>query len=205
MDDLKPTSEVTAEEQNAEKEMTTEVTDEQLRDKVVADFGLDPETQKDLIDKLVVDKKATHEKLSGAIKQKISWRTKATSKAPDDKGGDQNKDVASLVNEEMAKRDLENLQLPDEITSEIKDLAKSKGISIKEATQIPYIQFKISEVKKEERVITGTPVRINNGGKVMTIDPAKALNPQDFALDTPEGQAAWNEAKKAKREYEKNH
>jgi len=204
MDELNQTSVVTPEEQNAEKEMTIEVTDEQLRDKVVADFGLDPNTQQDLIDKLVVDKKATHEKLSGAIKQKISWRTKATSK-PDDKGGDQNKDVASLVSEEMAKRDLENLQLPDEITSEIKDLAKSKGISIKEATQLPYIQFKISEVKKEERVITGTPVRINNGGKVMTIDPSKALNPADYALDTPEGQAAWNEAKKAKREYEKNH
>jgi hypothetical protein len=198
MDEINTTSVVTPEEQNAEKEFTREVTDEELREKVVADFGLNPEENKDLIDKLVADKKANHEKLSSAIKQKINWRNKVTTeKKPDNNGGSlKEEDISKLVDQRMAERELESMSLSDDLKSEIKRVAKLENISIRDASKLPYMQFKIQEAEKEERIKNGTPKRTSAGGQTVLIDTSKSLNPEDFK--TADGNIdikAWNEAK----------
>lgn len=198
---------VTPEEQNAEKEWTKEVTDEELREKVVADFGLDPEESEDLINKLVEREKDHHTKLSGAIKQKINWRTKAASTQTSEKkdGTFKEEDISKLVDQKLAERELDSLELSDDLKDEIKTLAKSKDISIRDASKLPYIQYRIAEVEKEKRLQDGTPKRTSAGGKTISIDPSKPLNSTDYDLSSEEGRKAWNEAKDERAKWRQEH
>lgn len=203
------TSVVTPEEQNAEKEATIEVTEDELRSKVAEEFGLNPETDTEMLDKLVEREKSHHEKLSSAIKQKINWRNKATSKNPDDGKGNnsvkETPEVGKLVQTEVSRileeRDLESLELSDDLKAEVKDLAKLKGISVREAAKHPYILSRKEEIEREEKIKNATPKRSAQGGYVPSIDPSKPLNPADFDLNTEEGRKAWNEAKAAREKY----
>lgn len=204
MDENNQNSVVTPEEQNAEKELIKEVTDDELRSKVAEEFGLNPETDTEMLDKLVEKEKSHHEKLSSAIKQKITWRDKATSKKPDEKGSSlKEEDISKLVDQKFAERELDSLNLADDLKAEIKDLAQLKGISIREASKLPYIQARIAEAEKEERLKNGTPKRTSAGGKTITIDPSKSLNPNDFDFSTEEGRKAWNEAKEERLKWRK--
>jgi hypothetical protein len=205
--------ELTPEEQNAEAEAQKEVNVDELKTKVTEKFGLDPESQGELIDKLVEQEKAHREKLSGAIKQKINYRNKfkeVASKKPDANtsgGKDPNKetpDIDKLVDEKlnarMEQRDLESLGLTDEIQTEVKELAQLKGISVREAAKLPYIVSRVEAVQREERLKKGTPKRSNNGSYVPNVDLTKPLNPQDFDLESEEGRKAWKEAKAARKQ-----
>lgn len=207
--------EPTAEEQEAEKEALTEVKDEELRTKVAEDLGIDAEDEPELLDKLVKREQESRKRLSGAIKQKISWRDKAgkTSTKPKDKPEDGEpppeekpltaEELEKKLDEREAKRDLESLGLPEEIETEVKDLAKVKGISVREAAKLPYIVTTIEEAKKEEQIKAASPKRGSKGGYTASIDPSKPLNPDDFDLGSKKGRKAWAEAKKARREFEK--
>jgi len=208
-------NDITPEEQKAEQDAIAEVKDEELREKIAQDLGIDPEDEKELLDKLVEREKASHEKLSGAIKQKISWREKAktSEKKPDDdksKGGKPPEKVTEelidqKVNERLEARDLEALTLPDEIKAEIKDLAKLRGISVREASKLPYIQSRISEAENQKKIDDATPTRKNKGSYAPNVDPSKPLNPADFDLSTEEGRKSWNDAKASRRKYQEEH
>lgn len=201
------------EELKAEEEATKEVKDDELREKLAEDFGLNPETDTELLEKLVNREKSHHEKLTGAIKQKISWREKAnTSKDSGDGGGKAPKetpDVGTLVEsklkEILEERDLQSINLPEELKAEIKDLAKLKGISVREAAELPYIQARKEEAEREERIKNATPKRSGKVNYVSNIDPSKPLNPSDFDLTSEEGRKAWNEARIARDKYRQSH
>lgn len=208
--------EISEEEKKTEAEALTEVKDDELRSKIAEDLGISPEDEPELLDKLIKRELAQREKLSGAIKQKISWRekaTKATSSKPENnskEGQPRNEDkpltVAEfdrMLAEREAKRDLESLGLPEELEKEVKDLAKVKGISVREAAKLPYIVSAIEEANKEKRMSSAIPKRTSRGNYASpSYDPSKPLNPGDFALDTEEGRKAWAEAKVARRKFE---
>lgn len=199
---------ISPEELKADEEIQKGVTDEELREKAIADFGLNPDENSDLIDKIVADRKAAHENLTKVIGQKVKYRNQLTTKPAEKKedGSLKSEDVDKILDQRMAERDLKALGLPDDITAEINDLAKLKNISVGEASKLPYIQAKIAEVKKDERILGGTPVRINIGtAKSITIDPSKPLNPSDFDLTTEEGRKAWSDAKAEKEKYRNSH
>ena len=203
------------EEKNLEEEAQQEVKDDDLRESIVEDFGLDPEEDQEMIDKIVEREKSHREKLSGAIKQKINWREKAQNASgepedtpgkgdsPDDKDGEP--DIDKLVDQKLAERfeqrELDSLDLQDELKEEVKDLAKLKGISVREAAQLPYILSKKEEAEREERIKKATPKRSKKGSHAPSYDPAKPLNPDDFDFDTDEGVEAWQEAKKARAKH----
>ncbi len=125
--DTKPTGdeaeEVSEEEKKSEAEALAEVKDEELKSKVAEDLGINPEDEPELIDKLVKRELSQREKLSGAIKQKISWREKATKKTskkePKDTPGEGEtqtegkpltaEELDKKLDEREAKRDLESL------------------------------------------------------------------------------------------------
>lgn len=192
--------------------------DDEIAEKLADEMGLDPEEDKELLDKLVKKEKANHEKLSGAIKQKIKWRTEAEkySKENPDKSGKgkpqdkvETPDIDKLVDEKLnarlEARDLESLDLSDDLKAEVKDLAKTKGISVREAANLPYIRFRKEEIEKEERLKKATPTRSKKGTSfTRSIDPSKPLNIDDFkTADGNVDTKAWNEAK-AERERLKN-
>jgi len=206
---------VSEEEKNLEEEAQKEVKEDELKETLAKEFELDPETDEELLKKLVKKEKAHCERLSGAIKQKINWREKAQKASEEpkdtpgkdkesDKGGEPEPadEVARRVfQEERDKEALESLDLPDELKEEIKDLAKAKGISVREAAKLPYILSRKEEVELEERIKKATPKRTKKGSIVSNYDPAKPLNPKDFDFDTKEGVKAWQEAKKARDKY----
>jgi len=203
--------EVSPEEQKAEEEASKEVNVDELREKLAEDLGIDPETEVELLNKLVDREKSQRERLSGAIKQKISWREKAkqfpaNSTGNPAKGVTPNKDV--LLNSEelvdqrvksiLEQRDLESLNLPEELKSEVKDFAKLKNISVREASQLPYILSRKQEIEKEARIQSATPRRSSKGTYTPSFDPSKPLDPADFDFNSPEGIKQWNDAKAAK-------
>lgn len=209
---------VTPEEKEAEEQALSEVKEEELRGKLAENLGIDPEDEPELLDKLVEREQSHHEKLSGAIKQKISWREKATTSAPkkpdnnnDGKGepqGDSKDDkpltedrLSELLDEREAKRELERLDLPEEVATEVKDIAKVRGISVREALKLPYVTNRIEEVEREKRVQAATPKRGRKGSYVSSQDPSKPLDPDDFDLDTEEGRKEWQDAKAVRKKY----
>ena len=68
MDENKKELELSPEELKAEEEAGKEVAEDELRDKLAEEFGLDPDENADLDEKLVEKEKSNHEKLSSAIK-----------------------------------------------------------------------------------------------------------------------------------------
>jgi hypothetical protein len=207
----------TPEQKEAEDKALEEVQEEALKEKLADEYGVDPEEEPELFEKILEREKSHRELLSTAIKQKRTWREKAqkgTSKETppgtppkeDDKSKKSltEEDVDRRVEERLAERDLQSLNLPDDIKAEVKDLAKLKGISVIEAKELPYIKNRILEAEKAKKVEEATPKR-NNKGKYAPADPSQPLNPDDYDLSTPEGREAWNNDKAARRKYQAEH
>ena len=189
------------EELNAEKDMV-EDSEDSLREKLAEQLGLDPDEQSEILDNVVKLKQEDNKRLSKAIEQKRKYRQKLfstekteTKSQPSTK---ETPDVDALFEkrfkEEMEKRDLESLDFPDDLKSEIQ---KVDGISVREAAKSPYILHKKQEYEQAERIKNATPTR--KGGSRYIVDPSKPLDPSDFDMSTEEGRKAWNEAKEAKK------
>ncbi len=204
---------LTPEEEAEEKEGLAEAKAEELKTALAEKYGIDPDSEAELLTKLVEDAVAQRERLSKTIKQKISWRDKAkTSKPPKADGKSSVLDadaIAALIDSKVAERlegeKLKSLDLPESLQSEVREIAKIRNITVGEAAKLPYILSRIEEVKKEERIKDATPGRYNNSSHKTSIDPSKPLNPSDFDLSSPEGRKAWNDAKAASAEYRKKH
>lgn len=188
--------------------------DDEILEKIADEMGLDPDEDKELLEKLVKKEKANHAKLSGAIKQKRKWRTEyeKIAKKPDNSGNGKDPkkedlpDIDKLVDEKLEARleamELKNLELPEELKVEVKELAKTKGISVREAANLPYVRYRKEEIEKAERLEKATPKRSKKGTSyTANIDPSKPLDPKDFDLSSEEGRKEWKEAKAARAKY----
>jgi len=220
MDENDKNLQVSQEERTAEEEAQKEVEDEELRGKIASDLGIDAddEENKDLLEKLLQREKDHRTKLSGAIKQKISWREKAhkTSEKPPDnsgKGKSQDKgeqpDVDKLIeqrmNERFEKIDLDSLEMPDDIKQEVKDLSKVKGVSIREAAKNPYIQSRLAEYERQKRIDNASPGSKGKGSSAQ-FDPSKPLDPKNYNMNTEEGIKSWKRDKEARDRWrQENH
>ena len=210
--------EVSEEEIKSDSQALAEVKDDDLRDSVAEKFGIDPDEQSELLDKMVESEKAHHGKLSKAIKQKIKHRDAnkkpdESEKPGDDAGGDkpedgddtkEDSDVNAQVDARFEARDLKELDLPEGIETAVKELSKIRKISVREAAKDPYIASLKEAHDKEESVKNSSPSRNNKNTYNSKIDLSKPLNEADYDLSTQEGVDAWGKAKKAKAEYRKN-
>lgn len=203
--------ELTAEELSSEQEALKEVQEDELRNKLAEDLGIDPDEEAELLDKVLARELSHRKKLSGAIKQKISWRDQVK-KLPNkptntSEASKETPNVEELVDKKiyaaLENRELKSLNLPEDVESEVKELSTLRGISVREAAQLPYIQSRIKEVEQEERIKAATPKRTNKGSYITNVDLTKPLNPADFDLDTEEGRKAWKEAKDARAKLAK--
>lgn len=193
---------VTPEEQNAEKEYTKEVSEDELRESLSTDLGLDPEEDGDILDKLVEREKSQREKLSTAIKQKINWRTKA--QATSDKPGEEKPDpgdnsnigelVAQKVAETLEERDLASLKVSDTIKDKIKTLSKLEGITIKEASNNEIIKEMIARDKATEDIVNSSTGKKSGSAKTR-IDANNPPDPDNYNFDTEDGRKAWEKDK----------
>jgi hypothetical protein len=192
------TKNVSAEELAAEQVALQESKEDEVRSKVIAEFGFDEVDDVERIDKLVAKEMEHSKKMSQAIGQKIKWRTEATKpKAPAPTETKKENipptlDVNKVVAEELERRELEALEYSDKMKKEISDFAKFKGITVKQAQKDPYIASLIKEDEKsqetEEAAITKT--RRSGGTKAASLD-----NPPDVDMTTEKGRAEYDKWK----------
>lgn len=96
-------------------------------------------------------------------------------------------DIDKILDAKLEKRELESLDLSDELKKEVSTYAKVQGISIKKALNSDYISFlKEKEDKKE---------KIDNASLGSKRKPVKKdysdMKPTDFDLRTPEGKSEF--------------
>jgi hypothetical protein len=179
--------------------LAKEPVESEIRRSVIQEFGLDEEVDEDLIIKLTSKELDNHKKLSTAITQKINWRKKATDNKPIESANEaiakkdtSEDEILKKVDERFEQREIESLDLDDELKTEVKNYAKLNNVSIKSALNSPYIQFRKKEfenkTKADEASIGGTH---NVQQKKNYAD----MNPSDFDLSSEDGRKSYTEWK----------
>ncbi len=142
---------VSQEELAAEQAATQVAKEEEIRTKVIGEFGFDETNDAERIDKMVKRELESQEKLSKAIQQKIKHRNEAEglrknvvtpqpNKVVETKGDLSTKDVLTLVKN----------NIPEEDIDEVVEYAKFKGISVSDAIKHPAMKATLN-LKAEER------------------------------------------------------
>ena len=189
---------VSPDEAKAEQEALAVGKADEVRAKVVADLGLtDDDTNKPVIDKLV-DRELSHQKkLSEAIGQKIKWRDQAKVAKPNQPAKPETpvnadeirKQTEATVRATLEQRDLDEMEYSDEIKAEIKRVAQIQGVSVRKATQDPYIQQRIAAVKSTERITEAGTARSSKA------IPLNAKGMPKFDFSTEQGRKEYDEWK----------
>lgn len=187
---LTPEEEVTAQEAPQEDE---------IRERIIDEYGFDEYDDSDKIDKLVEKDVEQAKKLSSAIGQKIKAREKAaelqqqldekeptpakTEEAPS-AAEDLDKTLDDKLTERLENNALEDLEYPEELTNEIRDLAKLKGVSVKQILRDPYIVSRVEDHEKEQKAEEASisPTNKKRGKKAYSFD-----TPPDGDMATDEG------------------
>lgn len=149
---------LTQEELAAEQEALKIPTEEEIRAKVIADFGFDEATDSDKIDKLTKKDLEDRKRLSKTIGQKVALREKLNKvpkepapAAKDDKKDDlSQKDVLFLAKANVHEDDLD----------QVLEYAKFKGIPVADALQSPIIKATLAENEEFRK----TQAAANDGG-----------------------------------------
>jgi hypothetical protein len=146
-------------------------------------------------------------KLSKTIGQKVKYRdsVKATKKATDtskDKDTSKKSDDVDLdgdekFNQRMDKRDLAEMEYPDEIKKVIGDVAKINKISVKKAISDPYVEAKIKAWQKKEGINDSALSKKDNKNNSTKSDDDTddELIPPDVDLNTEEGRKEYDKWK----------
>lgn len=140
------TTQLTPEEQKFEEEALRETKEEDVRNRVVEEFGFNPDTDKEKIDKLVSREIEQGQKLSKAIGQKRKYREQLQAVKPDDKKNDKgigtpaehakpsdelsNEDLLTVIEAKIHRDDL----------SEIRAYARNNKITIAQTLEKPFIK-----------------------------------------------------------------
>lgn len=190
-----------------EEELLKPSKEEEVRSQVIETLGLNEVDDAELIDKLTQEKLADRKRFGELVGQKRSWREKALKQPepqkPTDTGALSKEEVDRIAetkaNEILDKRDLNDLNLPDELKSEVQKIARNTGVSVRQAAKDPYIQFKVDAWKKQQQEEEATLSRKNNATGSTTYDPEK---PPRVDMSTEEGRKKWKEWKeKAGRKH----
>ena len=212
-DDKIITSEPTEEEKQAEAKALEEVKDDEVRSGVIEDYGLDEDDDAELIEKIVKNTLGEKKALSTAIRQKIKQRAENQDLRKKYEGDEKNKidknkeadkekldqdDLNTILDKRDRDRDLDALDVSDELKQEIEFYAKTKKLSVKKALESSYIGFlktKEDKAKEEEEAGAGSESGTRN---IKNLD--KIENPRKaFDLSTEEGQKQYAEWKKTKK------
>lgn len=102
----------------------------------------------------------------------------------------QSSDIDKMLDEKLEKRELESLDLSDELKKEVQNYARLNNVSVKKALSSEYIVFRKEKEEKKERIDDAS---VGKGRKSTTKKDYSQKSPKDFDLRTPEGKAEWSE------------
>jgi hypothetical protein len=175
-----------------------------LKAKIAEDLGLDLDEHSDAIERAYQRELKQREMTSKAIQQKKKYRDQLEQfkkSEPTQKVDNLDSiDINLKIQEALDERDLKALSLPEELESEVKELAKFKKMSVTEVVKTPYIQSRKKELELEARINQGTPKRSNSGSYSKPLDVTTPPNRDDFSKDE-NGSKAYKEARNAHIEY----
>lgn len=187
---------IPADELAAEQAALADKKEEEIRASVISEFGFDEAADAERIEKAVTKELDHSKKLSKAIGQKIEWRTKATTPkepaptAQEHKPEDIAKTVEATVAKTLEQRDLDSMDYPDNIKSEIKRIAQMTGKSVSQAAKDPYVvSTYIEPYEKEQKTNEAAITRTNrsSGEKKFSLD-----NPPEVDMSTEDGRKTWD-------------
>lgn len=192
---------VSAEELAAEQAALQESKEDEIRSKIVEEFGFDTEADKERIDKLVAKELDHSKKLSSAIGQKIKWRSEATkpkepAQPPAQQQQPKAEDVSKLVAEQLEQRDLDGMEYPDNIKAEIKRIAQITGKTVKQAERDPYIVSTLIDPWKDENKIEAATISRTNRASGKSSKTFDINNPPELDNSSPEA------LRKSEQKYE---
>ena len=192
-----------------EEEALKEVSEDEVRQQIMSEFGLDELEHADIIDK-AVERELSHLKTKASLtRQKANWRSKALDKdkKPPETTKSINPDEIESKARQAAREELENefldsMDVPDDLKTEIKKLAKLEGIPVRKAATDPYILHKREKYEQEKKVQEAAISRNNKTAAQTSFDPDKPpkLDP-NIDVNTPEGKAALAKYQKDMSEW----
>jgi hypothetical protein len=198
MSDAQPTQgdnpTLDSEELKQEEEALRDPKQEDVRTSIIEKYGLDEDSQADLIEKLTADTLEQRKSFGKVISQKRKYRelaTKPSQPAPQPAPAPQQiPDVSALVAQELEKRDLESLEMPDDIKADVQKLAKALGVTVRQAARDPYILHKLEEHKRAEKAEAAAIPRTTHKGATVKFSKDNPPNPD---MSTEEGRKEWDE------------
>lgn len=167
MDDVqKQVADLTQQEEEA---LLKTVPADEVRAKIIEEYGFDEEVDGDKIDKLVDERTKANKVISTAIKQKRTWREKAQEKKGEitpDKPDKQEKEALTL-------KDIRALNdVHDDDVDELVSYAKFKGIEVSEAKKLPEMAALLKDKGEKRATAAATNVRGGRPGKIEVSDTA---------------------------------
>lgn len=182
----------------AEQAAIKEVNVEEVRAKVITEFGFDEVDDVERIDKLTAKEVENSKKLSAAIGQKIKHRTDAetlrnelrlkvtpaTTEVKIDPA-----DIDKKLDERLAQRDLDELDVSEALRKDIGEWARFKKIPVKQAARDPLFAPQIAEYEKAQKAEAASISRTNrSSGKTgYTFE-----TPPDVDMATEDGRKEWD-------------
>lgn len=97
-------------------------------------------------------------------------------------------DIDARVEAKLFKRDLDSLDVSEEVREEIKKYAQSNNLSVSQAANSKYINFIKEEEAQKKKVEEAT---ISGKRKSQPRTDFAEASPSDFDLTTPEGREGW--------------
>ena len=197
MEEIQKEVVVPEEEKQQEEELLKETPAEEVRQSIIEKHNLDVDTDSELIDNLASEATELRKQLATAIKQKRNWREKATAKIepkeevkpqPPVEPVNAEKLIDEKVNEKLEERELESLDISDELRKDLKTYAKVAGLSIKQAQKSDYFAFK---KQKEESAQKAEEASIGGKRGAPSRQDFDANNPPKVDMSSKEGQETW--------------
>lgn len=193
--------ELTPEEKAAEEAALVLPKEEDVRAKVIEEFGFDETADAEKIDKAVAREMEHSKKLSSAIGAKRKWREEAkkpkdaakppVEKKDNEKSDLSGKDIFALTQAGVHSDDVD----------EVVEYANFKGISIAEALKVPLIQSSLAEKAEQRKVADATNTGASRRGNAKLSDEELITKAsQGDEVDPDALAAARMRQKKAARE-----
>ncbi len=182
-----------------ETELLKETPADEVRTSIIEKFGLNEDVDGELIEKLLENEIESGKKLSTAIKQKIGWRTKATARTeqkpeqkPEEKPQVQPKaeDIDKILDQKLEERELNSLDISDELKQQIKTYAKAGGLTVKQVLQSDFYKFLKDKEEAKQKVEEAS---IGGKRRAPSRREFDANNPPKPDMSTEEGRKEWDD------------
>jgi hypothetical protein len=101
-------------------------------------------------------------------------------------------DIDARVEAKLFKRDLDSLDVSEEVRNEIKKYAQANNLTVNQAANSKYINFVKTEDAEKKKIEEAT---ISSKRKSQPKTDFAEAKPSDFDLSTPEGREGWTSYK----------